>query len=233
VSVNGQTFIEWYIEEYYFSMSGGGNPNITGFELDDFWDENGPSEMDGSVVADLGFSPADVQDMVDAFTWAKGLVYDAIFSRGKFDWTSFYTTSPTWPACSGPFVNNGTCASDLRSLCAADAPVQTSAMLYGWSPGACSWGPVGPGRFDPGNLTMPEIDIANFQLIRGPYGFIGSGWQGCSLSYERPPLLDKDFGTPLGLCAETAPGSGVFLREFSTVTVSVDCATWKPTFAWR
>ena len=107
------------------------------------------------------------------------------------------------------------------------APMQTSAMLYGWSPGACSWGPAGPGRFDPGNLLSPEIDIANFELIRGPFGFIGSGWQGCSLSYERPPLLDRDFGTPLGLCAETAPGSGVFSREFSTVTVSVDSATWR------
>ena len=106
-------------------------------------------------------------------------------------------------------------------------------MLYGWTPGACSWGPPGPGRFDPGNLTMPEVDIAAFQLIRGPFAWIGSGWQGCSLSYERPALLDRDFGVPAGLCAETAPGSGVFARDFSTVTVSLDCASWTPSFAWK
>ena len=153
VSVNGETLIEWYLGEYFFSQSGGGNVNISGFELDDFWDANGPSEMEEHAVADLGFSPADVQAMVDAFTWARDLVYAEIFKRGKFDWTSFYTTSPEWPACSGPFVSQATCASDLRSLCVADAPVQSKAMLYGWSPGACSWGPVGPGRFDPGNLT--------------------------------------------------------------------------------
>ena len=80
---------------------------------------------------------------------------------------------------------------------------------------------------------MPSQDIANFQLIRGPYGYIGSGWQGCSLQYERPALLDRDFGAPLGLCAETAPNSGVFAREFSKSNVTMDCASWTPSFVWK
>lgn len=233
VTVHGRTLIDWYIKDFFFGPTGGGNANISGFELDDFWDADGPSEMEGHAVADMGFTVSDTADMVAAFSWARDLVYKEIFARGKFDWTSFYTTSPQWPACAGPFVNNGTCASDLRSLCVADAPVQSKAMLYGWSPGACTWGPPGPGILNPGNLTMPEFDIAAFQLIRGPYGFIGTGWQGCSLQYERPQLLDSDFGEPLGLCAETAPGSGVFSRDFSTVTVSIDCAAMTPTFAWK
>ena len=33
VSVHGQTLIDWYLNDYFFSMSGGGNPNISGFEL--------------------------------------------------------------------------------------------------------------------------------------------------------------------------------------------------------
>ena len=230
VSVHGETFIHWYIEEYFFGPSGGGNPNITGFELDDFWDENGPSEMESHAVEDLGMSAADIKAMVDAFNWAKGLAYDAIFTRGKFDWTSFYTTNPTWPACSGPFVGRDSCASDLRALCKADAPVQTKAMLYGWSPGACDWN---PGGYNPGNLTIPVTDIANFQLIRGPYAYIGSGWQGCSLQYERPPLIDGDFGTPLGICSETAPSSGVFTRQFTKSTVSIDCGTFEPTITFK
>ena len=233
VSINGQTLIEWYVNDYFFGPTGGGNVNISGFELDDFWDSNGPSEMESHAVSDLGFSQSDVNDQVAAFTWAKDLAYEAIFSRGKFDWTSFYTTNPQWPACSGPFVSKATCASDLRTLCRADAPVQTRPMLYGWSPGACDWSPA-PGHFDPGNLTMPLKDIANFQLIRGPYGFIGTGWQGCSLQYERPVLLDSDFGTPLGICTETVPNkSGVFFREFTTVTVSLDCNSWQPIFTWK
>ena len=87
VSVNGRTFIDWYVNDFFFGPTGGGNANVSGFELDDFWDASGPSEMEAHAVADLGFTPADVQAMVDAFTWAKGLVYEAIFARGKFDWT--------------------------------------------------------------------------------------------------------------------------------------------------
>jgi hypothetical protein len=34
VSVNGQTFIEWYIEEYFFSATGAGNPLVKGFYTD-------------------------------------------------------------------------------------------------------------------------------------------------------------------------------------------------------
>ena len=234
VSVNGQTLIEWYLSDYFFSQSGGGNPLISGFELDDLWTtQDGPTEMEAHVVADLGMSPSDVEAMVDAFNWARDLAYAEIFKRGRFDWTSFFTINSEWPACSGPFVSNATCASDLRSLCDASSPVQHSAMLYGWSPGACDWSPPGPNHYDPGHLLIPETDIAAFQLIRGAYGFLGSGWEGCSLSYERPALLDRDFGVPSGLCSETAPGSGVFERDFSTVTVSLDCATFEPTFRWK
>lgn len=84
--------------------------------------------MEGHAVADLGFSPADVADMVSAFSWARDLAYAEIFRRGRFDWTSFYTTNEEWPACAGPFVSKDTCASDLRALCAADAPVQSKAV---------------------------------------------------------------------------------------------------------
>ena len=31
VSIGGQTFVEWYVEEYLFSKTGAGNPSISGF----------------------------------------------------------------------------------------------------------------------------------------------------------------------------------------------------------
>jgi hypothetical protein len=39
-------------------------------------------------------------------------------------------------------------------------------------------------------------------------------------------LLNADYGEPVGLCAETAPGSGVFRRQWTRATVEMDCADW-------
>ena len=46
----------------------------------------------------------------------------------------------------------------------------------------------------------------------------------------RPAALDADYGAPVdAICAETAPGSGVFAREWSKASVSVDCNTLEGT----
>ena len=39
--------------------------------------------------------------------------------------------------------------------------------------------------------------------------------------YQRPAILDKDFGRPTELCQETAPGG--FKRAWTASTVAVDC----------
>ena len=74
--------------------------------------------------------------------------------------------------------------------------------------------------------------LANFLLIRGDYAYFGHGWQGCGQpladaggGYPFPSQLHTDFGTPRGVCAETAPGSGVFQREFTNAKVQMDCNT--------
>ena len=86
-------------------------------------------------------------------------------------------------------------------------------------------------------LLWPEQDIAAFLLARGPSALIGYGWWQCATMpnpFERPALLDADFGEPQGYCAETAPGSGVFSREWTRATVSLDCgAAFEATFAWK
>ena len=92
-------------------------------------------------------------------------------------------------------------------------------------------------------LPSPIADLAAFLLTRGPHGWIGYQWEGCvscnrtredpsglcdpARAYERPPALDRDYGEPLGLCAETQPGSRVFERRWTAArAVRFDCNSW-------
>ena len=58
-------------------------------------------------------------------------------------------------------------------------------------------------------------------------------WLGCSKFYHFPPELNLDYGTPTGLCKETAEGSEVFVREWSKSTVQMDCNTYTPTITMK
>ena len=57
-------------------------------------------------------------------------------------------------------------------------------------------------------------------------------------SYIFPEALNIDYGQPVdsgaaGLCKETAPNSGVFVREYTKATVQMDCNSWKPTITMK
>ena len=82
---------------------------------------------------------------------------------------------------------------------------------------------------DPSKLLDLQNDLVNFLLVRGPYAWLGHGWKGCSKNYPFPPEFNVDYGEPTGLCRETAPNSGVFTREWSKATVTMDCKAWKGT----
>ena len=51
--------------------------------------------------------------------------------------------------------------------------------------------------------------------------------------YPFPQQLHADFGTPHGLCSETASGSGVFEREFSKANIKMDCNTGIPSIEMK
>jgi hypothetical protein len=230
VSINNQTFTEWYINDYFFGATALGHPRVSGLYVDDYWSTAGPTEQDPHAVEDMGLSVSDVADMAAAYQWVLGQAGAAVAARGKWTWSEFLNNDPFQAingGCPQPWVKKSTCAADLRQLCNASAPAQTRTLLYGYSPGCPS--------LDPAHLESPEQDLANFQLVRGPYAFLGSGWQQCSptLIYEYPPQLDADFGTPSGICAESPAGSGVFVRDFSRATVQMDCATWTPNITWK
>jgi hypothetical protein len=229
-SVHGQTFVEWFVNDYFFGPTALGHPGIDGLYVDDFWSDAGPSEMDPAAVEDMGLTPGEVSAMAAAYRWVLAQAGAAVAERGKWMWSEFLNNDPFQKAnggCPQPWVRQATCATDLAQLCNASAPAQSHTLLYGFSPGCPS--------LDPSHLASPQHDIANFQLVRGPFAFLGSGWQGCSpkLRYQYPAELSADFGTPASTCSESPPGSGVFVREFSRATVQMDCSTWTPTITWK
>lgn len=182
------------------------------------------------MTEDTGLTPAD-QAMISA-SYVKNMaaVYAEVLARGQFSWQQMWNgqSSPDDKngCCTRPLVEQGaTCAPTLRRLCAADSPAQTRLMQYSFSPGGC--------KGDPSALQFPLQDIANFLLIRGDYAYLGHGWLGCSRTYEVPKEINYDYGTPTELCHETAPNSGVFTRDWTKATISLDCNTWTPTITMK
>jgi hypothetical protein len=51
--------------------------------------------------------------------------------------------------------------------------------------------------------------------------------------YQRPPILDDDFGKPTGLCEETAAGSQVFTRDWTKSTITVDCKAYSSSIKFK
>ena len=222
LEINNQTLLQWFVDDYLFGPLGGGAPFVRFFFLDDEWlPLIGPTEVDSYAIFDLGLSLGEVDTMFFSYIAFMVAVQAAIIERGAFSWQLFYTDElrGIWGnSGAGPLVGNSTCTADLRILCSTDSPSQRRTIMYGFTMGAT------------GKLSVPLVDIANFQLIRGESAFLGHGWTGCDNSFEWPVQLDVDFGEPEGLCAETATDSGIFSRNFTKSTISMNCKTGQPEF---
>ena len=227
--VNGQTFQDWFINSYMFNEVGQ-SKLVSGFFWDDFWpgaSGNFPDSMPG-IVSDTGMSSSDLTSITNAYDANMAALRNYTLGQGKFSWQMLWTgggAEGTGSTCPGPLVNNGSCAANLRQLCTAASPAQTRTMMYAFYPGSC--------RGDPSVLPQFDQDLANFLLVRGPYAYLGHGWLGCSREYAYPTELNGDYGEPLGLCSETATGSGVFTREFTKSTVQMDCNTYTPQITFK
>lgn len=113
-----------------------------------------------------------------------------------------------------------TCQSYMRTNCGAASPSQNGTLFFGYSRSKHS---------QPWPLPSPDQDLAAFLLTRGPYAYFGYGWSGCASSsapFTRPANLDADYGEPVGYCEETAPGSGVFTRQWTKADITLDCNTF-------
>eukprot|EP00939_MAST-03C_sp_MAST-3C-sp1_P002387 g2387.t1 len=229
--VNGQTFLEWFRDSYVFDYQGS-SPLVSGFYFDDWWPETGnfPDPFP-NMTEDMGLTAEEQMRISKSYQANMNTIYEEILKRGKFTWQQLWNGAQDPTAkngcCTKPLVTNATCATSLRSYCAADSPSQSRVMTYAFAPGSCDGG----SGLVP--LTAARQDIASFLLIRGPQAFLGHGWLGCSREYRVPEEINWDYGTPLGLCQETAEGSGVFVREWTKATIQMDCNTWTPTIALK
>ena len=207
VSVRGQTLGEWWIQDYLFGELGGGNPNITGFYFDDAFSNSGCSELDSHQAADLGLGADELAQAAAAYESNFNYVYAELTRRGAYTEQQFTRA--------GAPGSSDECALTLRQLCPAPPP----ALLV---------------DFDDGR---PALSMALYLLARGDYGFFGHTWAGGCQNEDggMPPevpnpqwhseLFDADYGVPVGLCAETVPGSSqVFTRTWTRALISVDCA---------
>ena len=230
--VHGQTFLEWFRDSYVFDYQGS-SPLVSGMYFDDWWPESGPfPDPYKNMKEDMGLNAAEQLKISKSYQANMEVIYSEMLERGMFTWQQQWNgqADPTAKngCCTKPLVSKGsTCASTLRKYCAKDSPSQTRVMNYAFSPGSCTGG----SGLVP--LTSPDQDIANFLLIRGPYAFLGHGWLGCSREYKVPEQINWDYGEPLGLCEESAAGSGVFKREWTKAKVQMDCNTWTPTISLK
>jgi hypothetical protein len=224
VSVRNQTLLEWFLDGYLFSPTGAGAGSpISGFFFDDQLGPTGPTEMDGRAFADMGVNASQGAALSAAYYAFMAAVYAALPARGAFSWQQLWTApgggftpAKIGTTCPEPLVARGSCAADLRALCNATSPAWTRATMSAFSPGRC--------KTDTANLTSPLQDVAAFLLVRGPFSWIGFGWEGCDRNFSYPPELDLDVGEPLGLCEESAPN--VWTRRWSGANVSLNCTAW-------
>jgi hypothetical protein len=183
--------------------------------------------------ADTGFTDADTSAMIAAFHWVADKTYATFLKRGKFAWNQFLNNNelPTGTGdCPHPWVTQGTCATSLRQFCNVTGPLHTRAMMYGLS-GAGDKDMV----YNWTSILDLAHDVANFLLVRGDHAYLTCGWAPCADKVGwNTTLFDADYGKPVDeICHETAPKSGVFVREWSRATIKMDCNTWTPSFTFK
>ena len=129
-SVNGQTFTEWYINEYLFGPNGGANPNISGFFFDDQFNPTGATESAGSL-ANLGLSKSQGAQISEYYWALMNHVYSEVVKRGSFAWQLLWTGQKDCPwknsyGCLGTtgtniLVHKNNCAKAIRQMCTPDS----------------------------------------------------------------------------------------------------------------
>ena len=178
--------------------------------LPDEWNPGtGPTEEDKHSIEDMGLSSADVDAI--ASNWVKSMqaAQQRVLDKGGFAWRMFSPGSST--GGSDPVGGQKGCAKFLAARCVANDTLQHSAMMM-------KAGPT-PADF--------HQYLAAFLLVRGPYAWFGNAWQGCNNIPTRDPAVDVDYGEPVGHCEPVAGRPGVFQRQWTKATVTLDCAKWE------
>jgi hypothetical protein len=212
------------------------NPNITMLYLDDYWVDysepinpggdqpaegycshspiGGPSEIQLNCTDDMGLVQADTTALTKAWQSTFAEIYNIMDAAGAYAYLGFTNVNTPGPS---------TIRSALTNLCqeGSSGSQYNAAALYllTTQPECCP-----PDRNT--TLLQFEEDLAFFQLVRGPWSFIGFGWEWCAVNYTLPDGLFVDYGDPVGTCSETSTGSGIFVRDFANSKAQFDTNTY-------
>ena len=202
----------------------------------------GPSEVSDTRLAEhCGLTDQDVDAITSGWGATTLAALQTVLRHGGFVWQMMrpMTSNPRYELAPSAIdlIQPHTCAAYLRRECHTGHGTRRDEPMV-WYLNYDHWKP---------RPTELEVDVALFLLVRGPYAWLGTAWMGCSsgeepmgahqTAYEpRPsPLLDAEYGVPLGHCREMPSKSSAggmdgptFVREYTQATVAFDCAQWKP-----
>merc|ERR1712046_200335 len=102
---------------------------------------------------------------------------------------------------SSPLWQGSSCAAWLRVAC-------NSSSVFHKIPTLLAFTNASTYRHRHGGNPFPALlqDVARFLLVRGEYAWLGYGWEGCITTAPPVAQFDHDYGTPLEICYESAPG---------------------------
>ncbi len=167
----------------------------------------------------MGLTTTDVNDITRGWNETITLMLRQVVKHKGFAWNLFDEINNFGRDELDPRSN---CAEWLRNYCVIDNPFLKSPIFFPFTR---------IGHKEPFPLPAFYQDLATFLLVRGPYAWIGYSWEplGChpDIAWEYRNEMATDYGTPISTCEETSAGSGVFTREWTKATVTMDCPNWK------
>jgi hypothetical protein len=211
---------DWLIDDFVMGPLGVGSPAVHGVYLDDAFANvtdpvdapdcasspiGGPTEVNVNCIADTGLTQAQTTAIADGWRGTMLALQTRLLDAGAFAWAYFTeTATPAKGAVCRAFFREN----DLFGL----------ALMMQLN----------------SNMSDASVlrDVAAFLLVRGPYAWLGHGWQGCSTTGPGAPpaALLADYGVPLDNLTEIA--TGVFQRHWSRATVRMDCEAWEGSITW-
>lgn len=246
---NGTMLREFILQEIILGPTAIGHASIDGLFLDDFWCSDlicretrnmtagcpcndpvqGPTEIDEYSQFDMGLSDEDIRDITIEWNRTMAEVQRAVLEHNAYTWSLIPGQEN---ANAMPFLlssNEAQCKEALQEACSSSSIWKKLPLLFGFSTNGTT-------------LTQLHQDLAFFLLARGPYAFAGWGVWGMTWPFnpepshgQMPPLphgmlLPKEFYLDYGVpeeavCSEKSPG--LFTREWSSVSIELDCNTFR------
>lgn len=123
--VDGQSFREWFINDYMISNETLTHKNpITGEPamislgwMDDSMQPTGPTEEDPNYIADTGATPQQMQDQVDAYRTTITQFNEAVYAAGGFTWMMMDWGGARLNTGINNTTDTATCKTILASSC--------------------------------------------------------------------------------------------------------------------